>query len=216
MARSSVNQKSRFNDPLSGRNEELRRELRLRSPESLAARTGVRYMSANSKEGEFQLAMWDEPLVLTYPDLMIKESTVMLPVVAQSLLLYYFYNADGAPMEGRWVSFADLPGGRVYNQAYQSYTGDELVKALKDISSFRQAAESSGGIPFKFGDAAYVYQMLPRVGLIVVYWRGDDEFAASCKILFDASVSHYLPIDACAVAGSMLTKRILHGMGDGL
>ena len=45
---------------------------------------------------------------------------------------------------------------------------------------------------------------------MVTYWLGDEDFPSSCKILFDESASHYLPIDGCAILGSMLVRRLLH------
>jgi hypothetical protein len=45
--------------------------------------------------------------------------------------------------------------------------------------------------------------------LAVVYHLGDENFPASCQILFDASACHYLPTDVCAILGSMLTRKLL-------
>ncbi|MDL1911699.1 DUF3786 domain-containing protein, partial [Chloroflexi bacterium CFX6] len=53
------------------------------------------------------------------------------------------------------------------------------------------------------------FQPLPRVPLMTTYWLGDEDFPSSCKILFDESATHYLPIDACAILGSMLTRKII-------
>jgi hypothetical protein len=43
---------------------------------------------------------------------------------------------------------------------------------------------------------------------MVTYWLGEEEFPSSAKILFDATATHYLPIDVCAILGSMLVSRI--------
>jgi hypothetical protein len=65
-----------------------------------------------------------------------------------------------------------------------------------------------GGIPADVGSASYVVWALPRLPLLVTYWLGDEDFPSSCKILFDSSATHYLPIDGCAIAGSMLTGKL--------
>jgi hypothetical protein len=44
---------------------------------------------------------------------------------------------------------------------------------------------------------------------MLTYWLGDEDFPSSCKVLFDESASHYLPIDACAILGGMLTRKII-------
>jgi len=61
-----------------------------------------------------------------------------------------------------------------------------------------------------FGSASFIYNALPRIPMMVTYWLGDEDFPSSCKILFDASAPHYLPTDACAILGSMLTRKLLH------
>jgi Domain of unknown function (DUF3786) len=126
------------------------------------------------------------------------------------LLLYYLTTADGAPQSDKWVSFADLPGGRMYNQAFQGYSGDELSKVFGlDLDDFSNACRSAGGKFVNVGSASCTFQALPRVLLMVTYWLGDEDFPSSCKILFDSSVTHYLPIDVCAILGSNLTQRIV-------
>ncbi|HJZ12415.1 MAG TPA: DUF3786 domain-containing protein, partial [Acidobacteriota bacterium] len=119
-----------------------------------------------------------------------------------------------APLSGRWVSFADLPDGRMYNAAFQGYTGDEISKIFSlELRDFETACEKAGGQAVDTGDAAFRFQALPRVELLVVYHLGDEDFPSSCKILFDASATHYLPIDGCAILGSLLVKKILTHSG---
>jgi hypothetical protein len=128
------------------------------------------------------------------------------------LLLYYFSNADGSPLTGRWISFAELPDGRVYNQAYQGYSGDLLARRYgADLTGLERASRSLDGERVAYGDLGFVFLALPRVSLLAVLWRADDEFPASGKVLFDSSAVHYLPTDVCAILGSMLTRKLLVG-----
>ncbi len=134
-----------------------------------------------------------------------------LPVFTQAMLLYYFHTADGTPLAGRWISFADLPDGRFYNQAFQGYTGGELQRHFKnDTEALGQAALRSSGslLPGAPGNLAFRFQALPRLPLILVIWEGDEDFPASYQFLFDAATAHYLPTDACAILGSTLTGRL--------
>ncbi|RPH63294.1 MAG: DUF3786 domain-containing protein, partial [Chloroflexi bacterium] len=118
--------------------------------------------------------------------------------------------ADGAPLTGKFVSFADLPGGRMYAQAFQGYSGDVVARSVgENLESFRQGCQKAGGQALQAGSAAYSFQALPRVPLQIVYWLGDEDFPSNCKILFDSSATRYLPIDGCAIIGSMLTGKII-------
>jgi hypothetical protein len=54
----------------------------------------------------------------------------------------------------------------------------------------------------------FAFRLLPRVWLAVVLHLADDEFPANANILFDATVSHYLPTEDLAVLGGMLAGRL--------
>lgn len=134
----------------------------------------------------------------------------LLPDLQQALLLYYLITADDTPLTGKWVSFADLPDGRMYNTAFQGYSGDEIAKKFGlNLEDFEKACNLAGGKEVRVGNASFIFQALPRIPLMVTYWLGDEEFPSSCKILFDESAFHYLPVDACAVLGGMLARKLI-------
>ncbi|MBM3123542.1 MAG: DUF3786 domain-containing protein [Chloroflexi bacterium] len=197
--------------PLADRADELRAELQLRDPCQVAANSGVTLIDLGSGRGELHIPFWDKVYTFSWPELICSEEQVLLPAFQQTLLLYYLNTADGAPATGRWVSFADLPGGRFYHPAFQGYSGDEVVKAFGvDLDSFRRACRSAGGCEIARGDASFLFIALPRLSLMMTYWLGDEDFPSSCKVLFDESACHYLPIDGCALMGSNLVRRLLH------
>lgn len=196
--------------------DELRLSLKGTDPAVLVARTGSEFTG-----DEFHLHLWGKPVSLILPEFTAFDAATRQPLRPdqQMLLLYYFSTAAGAAAgtteTGEWISFADLPGGRFYNQAFQSYTGHELVKAFgPDQAPFERAAASLDGRPYPLGDSAFLFPALPRVALLVIFWQGEDsedtiDFPPSFQILFDSSASHYLPIDACAILGSSLTHRLI-------
>lgn len=195
---------------LAGRIHELRSTLQLCDPDLIAARSGVSYVTFGQDRGEFHLPFLGNAVTLTWPSLTAYSDTNdELPPIFQSLLLYYLITADGTALSGKWVSFADLPDGRIYNAAYQGYSGDEIVKAFGfDLPAFRSACLKYGGSPLEIGSASFVIQALPALPMLVTYWLGDEDFPSSCKILFDSSATHYMPIDGCAIAGNMLAKKL--------
>jgi hypothetical protein len=196
---------------LATRVDELREVLQGIPVNLLAERTGASYQEIGPGRGEFRISLFDSPTVVTYPRYVgINVRDEALPLPFQAVLAYYFHTADGAPLTGQWISFAELPDGRMYNQAFQGYSGNELVKAFGlDVEAFKAACEKSGGVATPLGDAAYIFYALPRFPMVVNYWCGDEDFPSSCKILFDSSASHYLPTDVIAILGSMLKGRIL-------
>ncbi len=201
--------------------EQLRQSLLNLPPETVAQRSGAEWSpgnSANQAPG-LRLHMWGRPYDVRLPDYTAypaaeasnEASATAQPAnpLDQAMLLYYLSTADGAPLEDRWVSFADLPDGRFYNQAFQGYTGQELARAFGDDRfAFEQAAQRLGGAAYPLGDAAYRFLPLPKTPILAVYWQGDEDFPAACQLLFDAAAGHYLPTDGYAILGSRLTRML--------
>jgi len=135
------------------------------------------------------------------------------------MLAYYLSTSDGTPLTGRWIAFSELPDGTFYTQAFQGYTGGELAKVFQDdVEGFAEAAASiAGSMPVPGdppGDEAAAFQILPNVRMLVSCWLGDEDFPSSYRVLFDAAAGHHLTTDAYAILGSMLTRRIIKGIGD--
>ncbi|HJW90501.1 MAG TPA: DUF3786 domain-containing protein [Anaerolineales bacterium] len=199
-------------DLLADRIADLRSVLQQENPVHLAQRTGAQYHQTSEGKGEFRLSWWEQELILSFPEFEVKQASSgeSLLTYQQAMLLYYFTTSDGTPPAGKWISFSELPDGRFYHTAFQGYTGKAVAQAYgNDLVAFRRAAERQGGLSRAFGDAAYAFQAMPRVSLLVVYWQGDEDFTPVCQILFDAAASHHLPTDACAVLGNSLAKILI-------
>jgi len=195
--------------------DELRHSLRNVDPEELARRVGSEYEAFPGGQGEFRLPLWDQPVIVTYPELVAQDlaGSTLNPLL-QAMLVYHFFTTDGAALADRYIAFSELPDGRFYASAFQGYTGEEIRRSLGDNQQgFMQAAHSIGGIPYSLGDAAFTFRLLPRVTLLAVFWSGDEEFPCTYQVLFDAAAPHHLPTDACAIAGSLLTRRLIAASG---
>ena len=196
---------------LATRVDELREALKDVPVNVLADRTGSNYQALSPDRGEFRLILVDSQLSITYPEFKVFDAqNNELPPFHHAMVMYYFDSAKALPVTGKWISFADLPDGRVYNSAFQNNTGNLLVKTYGlNIEALRKACENLGGISLNgYGDVAYTIQALPRIPMLVNYWQGDEDFPSTCKLLFDESVSHYLPTEACAILGNMVARKV--------
>jgi hypothetical protein len=200
---------------LQSRVDQIKLELiKMHDPKGIAARCGMEFCEL-PEGSRFEFSLFNKPVQIEYPELLAYDHIEGQPlnVALQALICYYMATADGIPLTYRWVTFADLPDGRFYNQAFQGYTGDKLSSfAGNDYAKITSALTLIDGIRMDEGDVAYQFRALPRVPLAIVYWSGDDDFPSSCKILFDSSVSHYLPTDVCAILGSILTHKLLEAV----
>ncbi len=201
--------------------EQLRIKIRERNdPLGDTFRCGMNYREISGMP-ILSFLIFNLAVEIAYPELVVRDGSDRkeLNSAYQALVCYYLVTSASHPIrhqvENKWVSFADLPDGRFYNQAFQSYTGKKLAASIdSNLNRFTNYAMQMKGSILGIGDVAYQFLVLPKVPVGVVYWSGDEEFPASCQILFDATVSLHLPTDTCAIVGSMLTQMILKHMED--
>ena len=198
--------------PLEQRIGELRADLQGADPTILATRTGAVYRPLDENRGEFDLPFWGRAVTLSFPAFVARDSGNGSPldVKSQAMLVYYFHDSDETPQAYRWIAFSELLDGNFYTQAFQSYTGQALFQAFgDDAAAFEAALQKAGGEHLSFADISYAFQVLPKVAMLAVCWLGDEDFPSSYRILFDASTSHHLPTEGCAILGSMLTRKVI-------
>ncbi len=167
-------------------------------------------------DGQFEVRFWGKDYLIHHPQGSVQEEgTGKEPaVVIQIILLHYLTNADGTPPANEWISFRQLPGGRGYDSAFQRRVNLRLAKAFEDDArGLIAAAEAVGGERLTYGDASFLFRILPRLWIAVVFYHGDEEFPASANVLFDGAAEHYLPTEDLAVLGDLLVSRLLKGPG---
>jgi len=199
-------------NPLGGRVDEIRLELRDQDPQALAIKTGTIFTPEEEHQGVFQVAMWGQDVLIDFPAFTARyaQTDVALNVFELTMLAYYFLLSDGAPQTGQWIAFTELPDGKFYTQAFQNYTGQQLIKSFgNDDQAFSRASLKAGGRQEFFANLSYSFQALPRVALMVACWLGDEDFPPSYRVLFDSAAGRHLSTDGCAILGSSLTRRII-------
>jgi hypothetical protein len=203
-----------FDQPnlLAQRVQTLRNQLADWDPRQLARNTAANFFANEEGKGYFRFPYWQEEILLEVPHYLAisAKDQKELGVAHQALILYYFITARPIPLTEKWVSFAELPDGRFYNQAFQGYTGNLLRRHFgNQLQRIELAIQKLKGVEVSFADRAFLFWVFPRVPLLLVYWQGDEDFPPNYQILFDACVASYLPTDACAIAGSMLTRKLI-------
>jgi len=194
--------------------ESQRQQLRARSPEQLARDSGADWQPAGP--GPLTLVFMQQPFVVPVPDYrVLRPDGSAAPTMLQALITAYLLAADGTPRAGEWIAFRELPDGVFYHRAFTGYTGGLLARTFgDDLAAFKRGSQAAGGhVLAGLGDAAYEFQVLPRLWLAGVYWLGDEDdgFPCQASVLFDRAASHYLIPDGLAIIGSQLVRRILAG-----
>jgi hypothetical protein len=190
--------------------KETQEALRQRDPAEVALWSGATCEVVGG-ETRIEVCYWGRSYLISWPQLEVRDREGQpCPAPLQGIILQYLLLADGTPLENSWVSLRNLPHGSFYEQAFQSYSGNLLVRSFRgDVERFRVIARGMGGEPIEIGDAAFRFSILPRIPLAVVYWSGGGEFPDSAQVLFDNSASHYHHLEMLAHLGGMLCERIV-------
>jgi hypothetical protein len=130
--------------------------------------------------------------------------TELVTSTVKVLILHYLIKGDGKPLSGKLISFKEIPGGgSIYYQIFQKRAIVPLVKTFsKNCDGLFTAGEKLAGEKEKFGHASVAIRVFPHVPVTYVIWLGDEEVPDSGTILFDQSVSDYLPTEDIVLAAS--------------
>jgi hypothetical protein len=132
------------------------------------------------------------------------------------LLLLYLTEAGGRLLEGRWIAFEQISGGAGYIASFRGRVVGPLLRTFgQRPEGLREAALLLDGSALDMGDAAVALTALPRVPIAFVLWRGDEEFAPSASVVFDASIEDYLDAEAVTVLAELATRRMIEAAGSG-
>jgi hypothetical protein len=127
------------------------------------------------------------------------------------LILHYLERASGIPPTGKWISFAEISGGAFYHPVFLQRSKAPLVKCFGEDPQrlLVLASEEVRGEPWDMGDKGVKIQAFPRVALGMVLWRGDAEFPPEGNVLFDSSVTAYLPVEDIVILAETVVWKLI-------
>jgi hypothetical protein len=161
--------------------------------------------------GRFLVPFFGQQYTVTFPKIaVLSASGAEADITTRLLILHYLIHADGVLPADHWISFRELPDGRIYDAAFQKRSPARIAQTYgTDPKGFAAAALALSGERIQFGDDAYRFRLLPRLAMAVILHLGDDEFAPAANVVFDAAAGHYLPTEDLAVLGGMLAGRLI-------
>lgn len=136
------------------------------------------------------------------------------------------YIIDGArmPVSGKWVPFRELKNGKTWHRLF----GQRCEKPLKRIADtytelFEDLIHIFNGRQVEnhyASDISLVLYPLPKVPILICYWKPEDGLESSLNIFFDSTAEDNLNIESIYALGTglviMFEKIALrHGLGSG-
>ena len=116
-------------------------------------------------------------------------------------------------MANKMITFKELPEGINYFPSFSKRTIKPLVDHFgKEPHLLIDAAAILGGHRVDYGDVAATINAFPCVPITVVLWRGDEEFAPSGSIMFDATISDYLSAEDITVLCQTIAWKLVKSL----
>lgn len=107
------------------------------------------------------------------------------------------------------ITFDDLPTARSYGGVYCGRVIRRLcATAGRRIETLRNAADSLGGRLVDGGDAAFVFDVFPRVQVRLIWYAPDEEFPASATLLLPENIESYFCAEDIVVMSEGLVSRL--------
>jgi len=137
-----------------------------------------------------------------------------LTLAEKILLLHYLVSEGARETRGELVSFKKLPGASFYEPTYRKRGPGRIARRFgRDPERFDRACRSLGWSPEQLGDAAFAFQVFPRLRGVVVLHRGDEEFPPEANLLFEDRIVNYLPLEDVAVLAGLIATRLDRAAG---
>jgi hypothetical protein len=131
------------------------------------------------------------------------------PWVAVPFLNYVLYG-KGAQPAGVWVPFRELAGGRQRYPLFQKRCEEPMKQLADTLTDFfddiihmfsgKKVAEE-----FK-SDISVVLHPLPKIPIMICYWKPDDGLESSLNLFFDQSADDNLDIGSIFSLGTGLAQ----------
>ena len=179
--------------------------------EQQCLKSGAQYQVIDSQK-VILVEYLNQSYQVTLPDVEVLlrggEGTVSLR--EKILILHYLTQARGTPLSNKIITYKELPEGANYFRTFSKRAIKPLVDHFsKEPGRLVNTAEKLGGRRVDYGDVAVTIDAFRRVPIILLLWRGDEEFPPEGNILFDSTISDYLSTEDINVLCEVIAWRLV-------
>jgi len=125
-------------------------------------------------------------------------------------LLSYILHCSDIPLSGKWVSFRELKQGKMWEGLFGQQCEIPL-KRLADTHTdlFETLIEVFNGKKIENhyqSDISLVLYPLPKVPILICYWKPDDNMDSELHLFFDSSSIYNINIEGIYALGTGLVR----------
>jgi len=115
-------------------------------------------------------------------------------------MMVYILEGQGKPLTGSWLPFRELPHGKDWQRFFE-HRCEKPLKKVADLYTdlFADMLHIFQGkqIDNLYGsDISLVLYPLPKLPILICYWRPEDGMESSIHLFFDSSAEDNLKVDA--------------------
>lgn len=143
-------------------------------------------------------------------EISLKNSEEQIPTREKVLILHYLLLAKGTPLTGTLITYKQVPGGIPYFARFSQLTIQPLLSHFgAEPELIIPAAEKLGGERIDRGDAAVTINAFSRIPITIVLQKGDEEFAPTANVLFDNTITDYLPSQDIRILCEIIVWKLI-------
>jgi hypothetical protein len=132
-----------------------------------------------------------------------------------SVLIYYMLSSASGEPERVFVPVYLLTGTKIagHRSPVQGSTDDPLLNEFsRDYDKFQAAALKLGGVSegsLKDGGKSWIFEVLPKIPMRVVYYDADEDFPVDVKLFLDGGARRFLGAECLSVLSSCFTHALV-------
>ena len=185
------------------------KELAGKNPEDICRLALCDY---DTKKKDYILSVWSEDYGI-YPHackiICLRDGKSDINTLFGLFIIYYLLRSKENKVSKEWISEKDIPGGATFFRGPHKIPTQLIERRYeKDIQGFKAICKQLSGSRIGMADAAYSFQITPRIPAAVLFWNGDDEFPPESKILFDKTITEHLAPDIIFCLAVEICQRI--------
>jgi hypothetical protein len=134
-----------------------------------------------------------------------------LDIMDRLLILMYIRQAGSGVLSGKWAAFRDFKDGLIRAESFHGACEIPLAKMFEQSREGVIKCLTAAGADKVKGfstEHSYVIYALPKLPMLILFWPGDEEFGADCKVLLDSTATVFLDIEALLYLGMALVRYI--------
>ena len=183
--------------------------------EERCRKSGAKYLSS---ENAIAIDYLNRQYRISLPtgEVTLVDVTEAVPGRDKILILHYILQAAGTPLSGDFITYKELQEGINYFPTFFKRAMDPIINNFKDEpQKLLEIAAMLGGVKSSYGDISVTIKAFPYIPITIVLWQGDKEFPPDGNIMFDSTITDYLPTEdvtvLCEIIAWKLVRRLKTG-----